>query len=177
MRHKPTIYCSRTIEASVLDKSAGLLFWEVQSLNPEAADVVIHYSEDCVTIEGISQLFKLKPSLKQIVSNISPLDLSYIEQLFDDKEEQQEILNLAKKELIENLDELIEAMSQRNGNQIKYFAHKLTSKLMVLSIPAIESCHFIVDHANDVNNQEVQKNFYLLKMYCLICLWHIEERQ
>ena len=113
--------------------------------------------------------------LGAILNLLSPMDLSYIYDLFDTEEEQKDMLTLAKQELEINLEELIRAVASQEPKQIKHFAHKLTSKILVLSIPALEACKYVEKHATEPESELFQEKYHLLKMYCLIRLGQIQE--
>lgn len=174
MQHKPRIYCSGITEKQLTLSPGFLQCWNLQFEQDDHADITLQFVSNEISVSGIEEKFPLDTNLSDVLDEILPLDLSYVEQLFDIKEEQVDMIQLVRKELAQNLDELQDAMIANDGKQIKYFAHKLTSKLLVLSIPAIDASRFIEAHALDAERDAVQKNYHLLKMYCLIRLWQIQ---
>lgn len=175
MRHQPVINLLGISEEEVEVSTEFLEFWKLQFNQTTDADVQIRYTHDAMKIGGLENDFSHSYNLNEILNQISPLNLSYVEQLFDIKEEQIEMIRLVRKELAENLEELINVMTQNDAKQIKHFAHKMTTKLLVLSIPAITNCRYLEENAHDLQSDAMQKNYQLLKMYCLIRLWQIQD--
>jgi len=104
---------------------------------------------------------------------ILPLDLSYITHLFDTPIEQSEIIQLAKNELKSNLENLMEAVESKKAFAIKQAAHKLNSKLVVLSIPLLTECKFVEEYADRFNETIFIEKYQFLKMNCFIRLWQL----
>lgn len=174
MNYKPSIYCSSALLLKISADSINTDFWEIQSENPNVADVLFTLQNDTIHVQGMDKTFALGSSLSELLNQISPLDFSYLQELFPNEVERSEMIELVKVELSKNLDELFQAVLQENPEAINRTAHKLHSKLQVLGIPVGADCRFIEQNAAGFHTAEFQDKFFNLKMHCLIRLSQIQ---
>ncbi len=176
MKYKPILYCPALVVSDVRKASGNLSFWSIQSSQPEEADLVLSFTADTLCVKGVAKTFEKDYNIGNIFAQITPLDLSYIEQLFDKQDEQLAMLRLAKSELAIGLHQLTHAVTCQEPIRIKHAAHKLISKLLLLSIPAVESCHYLEEHADDFSTPIFQEHYNILKVFSLIRLHQIWEK-
>jgi len=177
--YKPIIFCSGISKEQLSFSPEFLEFWTLRFTQTNEiinkADIVLSFKQDSILAAGLLTEFPLELNLVDIVHKISPLNLSYIEQLFETEAEQKEMIQLVRKELTLNIEELIMAMKKNDSQQIKQSAHKLSSKLLVLSIPVADELRFLEMNPRNVQSEVVQEKYFLLKMHCLIRLWQIQD--
>ncbi len=173
MEYQASIYCSPEVKNQILDDSILESFWTIQFDKPKEADLMLDFMAGQIKVQGLKQSFNLDMNLGALMNEISPLDLGYIDDLFEGKSERAEMLELVRKELAINLDELIQSIADQDTIRINQCAHKLHSKLHVLRIPVSDACRFIEQNSKDYYTSLFKEKYNLLKMFCLIRLWQI----
>ncbi len=179
MEQRPVIYCkvaNKYIQADILEANKDLNFWKLSFDENKSFDISLQFMNSEVIALGIKEAIPLEHNISNILNIISPLNLSYIHELCgDEPDEIKEMLELFKSELKLNLEPLQKAFKEKDAEQIKFYAHKLVSKIVVLSIPAYDDCKFVENNATDWNNPLFIDAYYKVITHCLITLWQVSE--
>lgn len=177
MEQRPVIYCkvaNDNIQAKILGANKDLDFWSLSFDENKAFDISLQFLDNEVIAHGIKEAIPLEHNIAHILNLISPLDLSYINELCSNEpDEIKEMLELFKSELKLNLEPLQKAFKEKDAEQIKFYAHKLVSKIVVLSIPVYDDCKFVENNATDWNNPLFISAYYKVITHCFITLWQV----
>lgn len=175
MEQRPIFFCQLdnvTDQALIEKNTSAFDFWEVVFEPNSEAVIHLQITSKEIIVSGEESTFPVNNNLAEVLHLISPLDMSYINELCgDDETEKEEMLELFKTELSLNLKALQTAFTQQDFDQVKFFAHKLVSKIVVLSIPIYDDCKYVENNTAANDTTAFKTAYKKVIMHCYIKLW------
>lgn len=175
MERQPTIYCKlneSALQAALEKDNGGLDFWAITFREEKKPTVELVFNEKEIQVPLEEKSFPYNTNISELLHLISPLDLSYINELCgDDEDEKNEMLELFKSELSINLIALQKAFEENDLKQVKFYAHKLISKIVVLSIPIYDDCKYVENNTEAAETAAFKTAYQKIVMHCYIKLW------